>query len=73
MPGNEIEDKIRILYELEKVSQPVDDSQSALIYDQWLEKQKQSFNLKNSAVQQFGKPKFYLWLYFISSNTELTA
>ncbi|XP_062106519.1 uncharacterized protein LOC133817898 isoform X2 [Humulus lupulus] len=59
MPGNEIEDKIRIIYELEKVSlgqhrsQPVDDSQSVPLYDQWLEKQRQSFNLKNSTVQQF--------------------
>ncbi|KAM6549415.1 hypothetical protein CsatB_021091 [Cannabis sativa] len=59
MPGNEIEDKIRILYELGNVSlgqhrsQSVDDSHSVLIYDQWLEKQRQSFNLKNSTVEQF--------------------
>ncbi|PON83484.1 hypothetical protein TorRG33x02_207560 [Trema orientale] len=59
MPGNELEEKIRILYELDNFSlgqhhsQAIDDSQPVLIYDQWLEKQRQSFNLKSSTVQQF--------------------
>lgn len=64
MPGNEIEDKIRILYELDNFSlgqhrsQAVDDSRPVLIYNQWVEKQRQGFNLKSSTVQQFGKRKF---------------
>ena len=77
MPGNEIEDKIRILYELNNFSlgrhhsQVVDDGRPVLIYDQWVDKEIQigeplSFNLKNSTLQQFGKYKIYLWFSFFN-------
>lgn len=65
MPGNEIEERIRILYELENFSQgqhqseAVDDSQPVLIYNQWVEKPRQiskplNSNLKNYTGQQLG-------------------
>ena len=67
MPGNEIEERIRFLYELDNFSlgqhqsQAVYDNQPVLIHDQWVEKQKQigrplSFNLNNNySGQQLGK------------------
>ncbi|XP_024016918.1 uncharacterized protein LOC21403884 isoform X1 [Morus notabilis] len=65
MPGNEVEERIRILYELENFSQgqhlshAVNDSRPVLIYNQWVENQRQiseplSSNLKNYTVQPLG-------------------
>ncbi|KAL5582176.1 hypothetical protein UlMin_014618 [Ulmus minor] len=63
MPGNKIEDRIRSLYELDNFSwsrqqsQAVDSERPVLIYDEWVEKQRQineplSFGWKNSTLQQ---------------------
>lgn len=65
MPGSKIEDRIRILYEIDNFSldqhqsQAADDNQPVLIYNQWIEKQRHineplNFNLKNYTVQQLG-------------------
>ncbi|KAH7532720.1 hypothetical protein FEM48_Zijuj04G0052200 [Ziziphus jujuba var. spinosa] len=68
MPGNEIEDRIRILYEIDNFSldqhqsQAVDDRRPVLIYNQWIEKQRLNneplnFNWKNYSLQQLDSPK----------------
>lgn len=70
MPGNEIEDRIRILYEIDNFSldqhqsQAVDDHRPVLIYNQWIEKQRRNneplnFTQKNYSVQQLGTTYFH--------------
>lgn len=70
MPGNEVEERIHNLYELDNSSQgqyhsqALDGNWPVLNYNQWVRKQRQigealSFKLKNSNTQQLGISDLY--------------
>jgi hypothetical protein len=74
MPGNEVEDRIHNLYELQNSSQgqhqsqAVDSNWPVLNYNQWVGKQRQtgealSSNLINCNVQQLGICDFHYLRY----------